>query len=418
MPYNTRRKSLSLPSLGIHIPVTHAARAAAAASNKSLRRPSLSSSSSSPSSSSSSAAAAAAATSSPSSSSSSSSTSAHLSDSSADIMDSHQNKRLKRSHGGASSPLSSSIPATSVEPSDADAAMSTIDFQGINDDIVEASITRLLSTANRPHLIKELATVLSQSLTSVQQSANPCAIISSRLTTYMKRPCWSALSPCPLSKELETVHPRRTYFFLTTCPRQPLLDSSISDPIRHSPVVTPSVSLTDDSGSDDVDARRRDLSPSPEVDLSSPEFDDMDDEVGMPITPMGSFQSHTFRMRYGRDLRRNSPPLETDEREFTQTADVLQKRKFAHDDAVIAVPETVERNFSLEYGYRDDFWFGDRVIPSATLVASPAMRPSTMASLRKEDEADSWLKLNKLFEWDRTAESIEIDELDCLLDTY
>ena len=29
MPYNTRRKSLSLPSLGIHLPVTNAERAAA-----------------------------------------------------------------------------------------------------------------------------------------------------------------------------------------------------------------------------------------------------------------------------------------------------------------------------------------------------------------------------------------------------
>ncbi|KAG5982902.1 hypothetical protein E4U55_001170 [Claviceps digitariae] len=431
MPYNTRRKSLSLPSLGIHIPVTHAARAAAAAaaSNKALRRPSSSSSSSSPSSSAVPAAAAptpvavlATASSPLSSSSSTTNTSGNLSDSSADSMDSHHSKRLKRSHGVASpSPASSSssslTPATSVEPSDADVPVSKIDLQGINDDIVEASIIQLQSTANRPHLIKELATVLAQNLTSVQQSANPCAIISSRLTTYMKRPCWSAHSPCPLSKELETVHPRRTYFFLTTCPRQPLLDSSISEPIRHSPVVTPSVSLTDDSGSDDVDARRRDLSPSPEVDLSSPEFDDMEDDMGMPITPMGSFGSHTFRLRQVRDLRRNSPPLETDEREFTQTADVLQKRKFTHDDAIIAIPETGERNFSVEYGYRDDIWFGDRGIPSATLVASPAMRPSTMAGLRKEDEADSWLKLNKLFEWDRTAESIEIDELDCLLDT-
>ncbi|KAG5925695.1 hypothetical protein E4U42_004049 [Claviceps africana] len=425
MPYNTRRKSLSLPSLGIHIPVTHAARAAAAASNKALRRPLSSSSSPSPSPSSSSpsatAAAAATTSSSPSPSSSSSSstrTSAHLSDSSADTMDSHHSKRLKRSHEAASPPPSSSTPVTSVEPSDAQVAVPKIDLQSINDDIVEASIAQLQSTANRPHLIKELATVLAQSLTSVQQSANPCAIISSRLTTYMKRPCWNALSPCPLSKELETVHPRRTYFFLTTCPRQPLLDSSISEPIRHSPVVTPSVSLTDDSGSDDVDARRRDLSPSPEVDLSSPEFDDMEDDMGMPITPMGSFESYTFRMRHGRDLRRNSPPLETDEREFTQTADVLQKRKLTHDEATMFIPEMFERSFAVEYGYRDDIWFGDRVIPSATLVASPAMRPSTMAGLRKEDEADSWLKFNKLFEWDRSAESIEIDELDCLLDTY
>lgn len=47
--------------------------------------------------------------------------------------------------------------------------MPKVDLEGINDDIVEAVITQLQSTANRPHLIKELATVLSQKLASVQQ---------------------------------------------------------------------------------------------------------------------------------------------------------------------------------------------------------------------------------------------------------
>lgn len=51
---------------------------------------------------------------------------------------------------------------------DAD-VMKKVDLEGINDDIVEGSIVQLQSTANRPHLIKELATVLTQTLTSVQQ---------------------------------------------------------------------------------------------------------------------------------------------------------------------------------------------------------------------------------------------------------
>ncbi|KHO01699.1 uncharacterized protein MAM_00700 [Metarhizium album ARSEF 1941] len=408
MPYNTRRKSLSLPSLGIHIPVTHAARAAAAAaaaaaSTKATRRPHSPSSSSS---------------------SSSPATSAHLSDSSVDTMDSHLSKRLKRSHGAAASapveaiteqtPPPSPAAPPGVDMSDLD-VIRKVDLEGINDDIVEASIVQLQSTANRPHLIKELATVLTQTLSSVQQSANPCAIISSRLTSYMKRPCWTALAPCPLAKELETVHPRRTYFFLTTCPRQNLPDSSITQPIRLPAVVTPSVSLTDDSGSDDADGRRRELSPSPEVDLSSPEFDDMEDDAGMPITPIGSFKSHSNRLRHGRDLRRDSPPLETDEREFTQTADILQKRKFIHENTPTG-SEMAERNSTVEYGYRDDVWFGDRALATVAFFTSPAIKPSPMSTMRKDDDADSWLKLSKLFEWDRTAESIEIDELDCLLD--
>jgi hypothetical protein len=47
-------------------------------------------------------------------------------------------------------------------PSPADTGTTTkIDTDGINDDIVVAVIQQLEKTGNRPHLIKELATVLS-----------------------------------------------------------------------------------------------------------------------------------------------------------------------------------------------------------------------------------------------------------------
>ena len=230
------------------------------------------------------------------------------------------------------------------------------------------------------------------------------------------------MAPCPLAKELETVHPRRTYFFLTTYPRQPLPEPNAAVPIRRS-IVTPSVSLTDDSTSDDTDARRRELSPSPEVDLS-PEFEDGDDDVAMPATPIGSLPGHRpHRIPHRRDQRRNSPPLEKDEREFTQTADVLQKRKL---NEKIPVPDIVDRSSTMEYGYRDDMWFGDHRIFGSTIISSPSIKPSSkpslimnsvMSSAKKDDEAENWLKLSKLLEWDKTAESIEIDELDCLLDS-
>lgn len=144
--------------------------------------------------------------------------------------------------------------------------------------------------------------------------------------------------------------------------------------------------------------------------MSPPEFDD-DDDVAMPATPIGSLPKHHFWDP--RDLRRDSPPLEKDEREFTQTANGLQKRKL--NDATVA--ETADRTSGMEYGYRDDSWLGDsRPGASMTFLASPAMKPSILPSARKDDEAESWLKLNKLIEWDKGAESIEIDELDCLLD--
>lgn len=225
----------------------------------------------------------------------------------------------------------------------------------------------------------------------------------------MKRSCWSALAPCPLAKELETVHPRRTYYFLTTFPRQPLPASGTVQQITRVSDITPSVSLTDDSGSDDVEDRRRQLSPSPEIDLPPADFDETHDDNAMPITPIGSLPK--YQSRNIGDLPHDLPPLEKDEREFTQTADILQKRKFTEEPSL---PDMSDRNAMMEYGYRDDLWFGDNT--ATAFLTSPAMKPSVVSSVRKEDEADNWLKLSKLYEWDQGAETIEIEELDGLLD--
>lgn len=44
-----------------------------------------------------------------------------------------------------------------------------IDMGSINDEIVEGVIVQLLKTGNRPHLVKELAAILSQSVKIVEQ---------------------------------------------------------------------------------------------------------------------------------------------------------------------------------------------------------------------------------------------------------
>lgn len=141
MPYNTRRKSLSLPSLGIHVPVSQAARAAAAA----LKNASRSSSSTT---------------------SSTSSTPISRSES-----ESHPTKRQKRSHGHDDAAIEQTPPPSPTLNLILESVVneSKIDLEAVNDDIVEAVIAQLQSTANRPHLVKELATVLAQRLTSVQQ---------------------------------------------------------------------------------------------------------------------------------------------------------------------------------------------------------------------------------------------------------
>lgn len=267
-----------------------------------------------------------------------------------------------------------------------------------------------------------------------RRSANACAIISSRLASYIKRSCWSAKSPCPLAKELETVHPRRTYFYLTTCPRQPLPDpaqaASLSQLAHLRTIVTPSLSSSASSSEDADMERRRELSPSPEVDLSSPEFDDMDDDMPMPSTPIGSLSLRGLGVHprhyasgagSGRsNTRATSPPLEKDEKEFTQTADGLQKRKLTGD----LLSATASANMEVDYCAKDDSGlFGEKttgMMFGSHLVTSPSVRPAAMSLHfgKRDVEAEGWAKLESMLEWDRSPETIELEELDGLLNGY
>lgn len=147
-------------------------------------------------------------------------------------------------------------------------------------------------------------------------SANPAAIISSRLATYLKRN-WTALSPCPLDKKLVGTHPKRVYYFLTTCPHQPIPDDA-ANLAAAARIISPSLSSAA-SEEEDMDARSRDVrSPSPELDLS--DYDNGSDP----------FSTHTHpptAHNIAHNRRAQSPPLERDEREFTQTASFLQQRR-------------------------------------------------------------------------------------------
>ncbi|RDW86415.1 uncharacterized protein DSM5745_03057 [Aspergillus mulundensis] len=310
MPYNTRRKSLSLPLLGIHVP------------NTSRRSPSTSKS-------------------------------AHATDENC-----HPSKKVKRSHDSAStSPepterasnsnrLSAPVRPTgrraTLEPTPplspaAGGAAPKIDLEGINDDIVVGVIEQLEKTANRPHLVKELAAVLITFNDNVANSANPAALLSSRLSAYMKRP-WTALAPCPLAKELIPIHPRKVYYYLTTQARQPIPESSddIIIPGLEGKVMAPSVSSMDD----EEDAMARQRSPSPEVDLSSPDFEDGDIDLdgSSSASHSSSFADHRH-MRVFHSHRATSPPLEGDEKEFTQTASAVRERASEQKASQLAQPK-------------------------------------------------------------------------------
>ncbi|EXJ87729.1 hypothetical protein A1O1_04654 [Capronia coronata CBS 617.96] len=423
MPYNTRRKSLSLPSLGIHLP-----------NGSRAHRPSPK------------------ATSSPSESATAPPT-----------------KKLKRSHDADEplSPISSprskpgspaiELPAATSTPVRSGAAEHTpppspgltaqvrkVDTAGINDDIVIDVIGQLEKTGNRPHLIKDLAAILASTNSNIAHSANPAALLSSRLSVYLKRP-WTALSPCPLAKELIPVHPRKVFFFLTTQPRLPLPETS--DDILPPPLIsvknlTPSVSdhsLVDDELELDQRDRAR-FSPSPEVELYSPELDQ--EESAEPSTPGEYFSARSSLNPDGTpDVRRRpnrapSPPLEADERGFTETATAVRARGMSLHHHI--VQESVEIEDSLptveaseetpEQRQKRDRELGMELFgpihPSLQVLEQKLFSSSPMIPARQDHPApmakmDTSLPLDDIemgeASWSMMSpEQIDVDELDTL----
>ena len=162
-------------------------------------------------------------------------------------------------------------------------------------------------------------------LTTPTSSVNPAALLSSRLAAYMKRP-WTALAPCPIAKELVLIHPRKVYYYLTTFLRQPIPETDDLAAVDGKQI-TPSVSSFDQ---EEEDAMLRERSPSPEVDLSSPDFEeeegvDLDSPDGRAASS-DRFPDPSSHTRLMHSHRAASPPLEGDEKEFTQTASAVRER--------------------------------------------------------------------------------------------
>ena len=480
MPYNTRRKSICLPALGIQLPNSQPSRA---------HRPSLSKSSNN-----------------------------------GESPPAHPAKRVKRTHSSASpvpeSPLQTPPSAASVTcktvtfadrpkssgrnayedtppPSPGAAADTKIDMENIKDDIVAGVIEQLEKTGNRPHLIKELASVLATthagvnkyvtaelrilqtgSLTCLLSSANPSALLSSRLATYMRRP-WTYERPCPVAKELIPVHPRKVFYYLTTSPRQEIPASAMEMPPPiiggrgkegHKRIISPSLSNAsqDEDSASNFEERKRDaLSPSPEVDLSL----DLDEIVysataeaapDFPTPPTPSPSSYSLsRSSTGRDSldserelglnHRSQPEMEGDEQEFTATARGMRMKGISTEDTTMTDSETitVKVEKSVESSETEDPKANptedaatlslahvqaqkqDAMLLSSPLVkaagASPQNRqgpPSTANKASKDVDVDM-LEPSIMGQsgfglgWDiRRPQSVGLDELDDLFDTY
>ncbi|KAH7077716.1 hypothetical protein BKA63DRAFT_270710 [Paraphoma chrysanthemicola] len=399
MGYNTRRKSLSLPSLGIVLPAS-----------RTIRSPP------------------------------------------ATIAESHPAKKIKRTHSSSVSltspprtttlrfdeqrPKSAGRVADTPPPSPGgESGQTKVDTQGIDDEIVVGVIEQLEKTGNRPHLLKELATVLSPTIPIVESSANPAAIISSRLATYLKR-SWTALSRCPLDKILVGTHPKRVYYFLSTCPHQPIPADAGSVPSA-ARIITPSLSSAA-SEEEDVDARSRArMSPSPELDLS-----DYDESS---VDPFSSQAHPPTTANIAHNRRAQSPPLEKDEREFTQTASFLQQRRRSQEaerqrsasasaeptqrsDVIMeevhqSVEETEEsaarKNSEIAvalFGHMD----ATAAFPTTFAPGSPALKPLLHIEMPPPAHKPQLLKFDADdLDWAmKSPETIDLDELDEIFGGY
>ena len=349
-------------------------------------------------------------------------------------------------------------------------------------------IQQLEKTGNRPHMIKELATVLSSvsdavarcatvstvirdPVTNLTSSANPGALLSSRLAAYLKRPGWSALSPCPIAKELTTVHPRKIYYSLTTKPRQPLPTDS-SDLFASAQaggkggkrIISPSISSASvDEDAETAEERKRDaLSPSPEVDLSSHAIEGASTNHGMDfVTPAASAPSFSARSSMSREnsnamadgmlshsQRAASPPLENEERDFTVLARSVRMRGMSLDDP--SMRPTIEMtNEPLNEDNEEDkaklnreaaealFGSDSPQLLGPSIASSPLAKPAH--SLEEQRKEESLAKSQSIDEdvvmheepvmsilgdsgagltWDtREPEDIQIEDLDDLFDS-
>lgn len=282
MPYNTRRKSLSLPSLGIAIPQQKSSPVASSAVVNNEEKISASM---------------------------------------------PPQKKMKRAH--QLSPLSNVTSLSANNRYDATPPPSPppSDPESYDDEIVAAVIDILKKSGNRPHTVKELAVMLTRVLAIVEKfvyphpvscdtstnhgnsSANPHAIISSRLNQYLKRP---GQKKCQLAKELITTHPKRIYFYLTTCARQPIPTQDEAAAFMRQTIVSPAPS------EDEREQTPRERSPSPDVDFI------FDDDLIADTRPTTAKVILTER-------RFMSPPLEGDEREFTQSAISIKRRSASRE---------------------------------------------------------------------------------------
>lgn len=294
-------------------------------------------------------------------------------------------------------------------------------------------------------------------LTCPHSSANPHAIISSRLNSFLKRG-YTPSAPCIIAKQLITTHPRRIYFYLTTCPHQPIPKHENENiPSRRS-VVSPALS-------DDEESRRRtEMSPSPEIDLGLHDESEAEssEDTGSGLSTSRSSIITRERTTSPASLDNKSslstPALEGDEQEFKQSAILIGRRSASRE-----LDQNKESGNKRSRGEYEADVSEDRHIESSTndaaamllgygtpaptvgTFSSPVVGPTNLTPLTPQTKRDSSIDADAAQNHDRdqekssstsdsmlglglgnwggelerhlgSPESVELDELDDLLD--
>lgn len=238
-------------------------------------------------------------------------------------------------------------------------------------------------------------------------------------------------------------------------------------------IISPSLSNAsiEDDDSEAAEIRKREaFSPSPEIDLSVPELDTVtqsDDRFHISTTPPGSLSGRSSLARDGsisttaeetslaHNTRARSPPLEGDEKEFTQTASNMRMRGMSFDDQSIrqstevenALPATVDGmhlgETEEEVAHRDQEdgakLFGEQhgqtQEVASVLMSSPFVKPvgtrvsmerlfvkdasSSSGEVEMKEESISILGQHQAYDWEiGEPESVQLDELDDLLGDF
>jgi len=213
------------------------------------------------------------------------------------------------------------------------------------------------------------------------------------------------------------------YYFLTTCEPQEIPADTLSGPAIGR-IISPSLS-SEASEEEDVEGRsRQQLSPSPELELS---FDDCADPFShTPHPPTTPNIAHNRRAA--------SPPLEREEREFTQMAsNLLQMRKRqATEDATLRIiedpmedvvqeMEETEESAARKNSETAAALFGQIGRMAEVQPSSPFMKPHLEIELPQSIYRNNIKMSVEEGDWGwsmKSPETVELEELDDLFGGY